>query len=488
MKKTLIIAVMLIMLLSTAACGKKDNEAGITTAASSSKEETTTTKEFSGKVSLTGTYNEGIYVYGSTFMVCDNNLVYFKRGDSIIDEKGNEVTILNAIEQDGYTLQQINSFTSVIKKNDEKIIEFGTDYDYTYENHVLYYTVSENFEYYVAAYDLVNKKELWRVLGNSPKLLENGYIKAEPDGGYKGYTIIRKNGEVIGASTEDTKYFAAGSDYYVKVTEDKLEMYDGTNKKSEISLADVENYSYEFVSLLTTNHVVISELNRETWDKTYKVYNKDMKLITELDDCGTYEGMFRGTVCTSDHVMISEAVKVPTNMGYDFPMDIIIFADDTVEMLYMTYFIDGEFGSLDAKTTTKKHFAIGYDDKYGVKIINLNNKMTKTVTDQSWLHARFAESENGKYVIVNYAEYDNDKNRIVLDENLEILYETENILQVINDKFVLEYATTDKTKMYLVNVFTKEKYELDTVGEYHTNNKVGLVTNNNGTYNLYSFE
>lgn len=449
-------------------------------------------KNFSGKTKLVNTY-ANISTYISTE---NTNQIHFSIGDvgddKVIDISGN--TIVNAefskrtyLGDEYYAVNKDDNI--VIIKNNHEIFSFVDNANLiwgnlAYKSGVLYYTIKIDNQKYVVAYSLTNKKELWKVKGESPFVLENNNIVVSS---YNSYSIVNQNGNIIAAADKDTEIYPTATDYYFKIVNNVIEIYNNSSKISELSLEHKNKVFYTFVSPLSNGMFVIEEFDSNTWKTIYKVYDKDLKLITELDDCKSFEGSVLGysslmttasTYNSSDKSIIHDAIKSETGS-----LDVIIYSNGTIEKLYDSSFEEG-FLSSDAMKT--KHYIIGIETSNGVngiKIINLDNNKNKKVTTAYGI----AESPNGKYVIINYnATYNDAINKIVLDENLKSLYETENQLEVVNDKFVIEYSLKSKSEIYLVNVFTKEKTKLDTTGDYYDNNSVGLITSNKGSYNLYS--
>lgn len=451
-----------------------------------------------GKVKLVKNYNQ-ISTYIDTG---DLNQIHFDAENKVIDIKGNvivnaEFTKRKYLGGDYYAV--INGNNIVITKNTDEIFKFVNNGNIAYDNNTLYYTTIVNNEKFIVAYDLSNKKELWKTRGENPFILENGNIAVKGysntyDNRYDSYGIIDKNGNVIAFADKNTAVYPTATTYYFKLVNKKLEIYNGTTKVNEFSLETKDKVFYEFVSPLSNGMFVIKEYDSNTFKNIYKVYDKDLKLVVELDDCNGFEGSVLGysdlitvasTYNDAEKSIISGAIKSETGN-----LDVIIYANGTIEKLYFARLEDGMLSTLSAKNFRPKHYIVGIEvsnGTNGIKVINLNNGKSKKTTDGSWTANGIADSPNGKYAIINYdTTYNDSKKKIVLDENLESLYETENQLKVVNDKFVIEYSLKSKSEIYLVNVFTKEKTKLDTTGDYYDNNSVGLITSNNGTYNLYS--
>jgi hypothetical protein len=451
-----------------------------------------------GKVKLVKNYNQ-ISTYIDTG---DLNQIHFDAENKVIDIKGNvivnaEFTKRKYLGDDYYAV--INGNNIVITKNTDEIFKFVNNGNIAYDNNTLYYTTIVNNEKFIVAYDLSNKKELWKTRGENPFILENGNIAVKGysntyDNRYDSYGIIDKNGNVIAFADKNTAVYPTATTYYFKLVNKKLEIYNGTTKVNEFSLETKDKVFYEFVSPLSNGMFVIKEYDSNTFKNIYKVYDRDLKLVVELDDCNGFEGSVLGysdlitvasTYNDAEKSIISGAIKSETGN-----LDVIIYANGTIEKLYFARLEDGMLSTLSAKNFRTKHYMVGIEvsnGTNGIKVINLDNGKSKKTTDGSWTANGIADSPNGKYAIINYdTTYNDSKKKIVLDENLESLYETENQLKVVNDKFVIEYSLKSKSEIYLVNVFTKEKTKLDTTGDYYDNNSVGLITSNNGTYNLYS--
>lgn len=455
-------------------------------------------QNLNGKVKLVKNYTEI-----STYIdVGDLNKIHFNTGNKVIDIKGNELVNAEYTERkylgdDYYAVIKENNI--VISKDNSEIFRFVTNGDITYNNNTLYYTTIVNNEKFIVAYDLKNKKELWKNRGENPFILENGNIVVK---GYDSYGIIDKNGNEIAFGDKNTKVYPTDTNYYFKEINSNLEIYDGKTKINEFSLETKDKVYYEFVSPLSNGMFVISEFSSNTWQTVYKVYDKDLKLITELDDCDSFEGSVLGFshVLHYNHPLnsatasiISQGIKNETS-GETF--DVVIFSNGKIEKIsYLSAYnfqLDYRLGYLGNDDYNKKHYVIGMDFSEGkeqakIKLINLSLQTVKINSSGDWNATGIAESPNGKYVVINYnTTYNDSKMKIVLDETFEILYETENQLKIVNDKFVIEYSLKSRDEIYLVNVFTKEKTKLDTTGDYYDNNSVGLITSNNGTYNLYS--
>lgn len=451
-----------------------------------------------GKVKLVKNYKQ-ISTYIDTG---DLNQIHFDTENKVIDIKGNviinaEFTKRKYLGDDYYAI--INGNNIAITKNTDEIFKFVNNGNIAYDNNTLYYTTIVNNEKFTVAYDLSNKKELWKTRGENPFILENGNIAVKGysniyDKRYVSYGIIDKHGNVVAFADKNTAVYPTATTYYFKLVNKKLEIYNGATKVNEFSLETKDKVFYEFVSPLSNGMFVIEEYDSNTFKNIYKVYDKDLKLIVELDDCNSFEGSVLGysdlitvasTYNDADKSIISGAIKSETGN-----LDVIIYANGTIEKLYFARLEDGILNTLSAKNLRPKHYMVGIEisnETNGIKVINLDNGKSKKVTDGSWTANGIADSPNGKYTIINYdTTYNDSKKKIVLDENLESLYETENQLKVVNDKFVIEYSLKSKSEIYLVNVFTKEKTRLDTTGDYYDNNSVGLITSNNGTYNLYS--
>ena len=451
-----------------------------------------------GKVKLVKNYKQ-ISTYIDTG---DLNQIHFDTENKVIDIKGNviinaEFTKRKYLGDDYYAI--INGNNIAITKNTDEIFKFVNNGNIAYDNNTLYYTTIVNNEKFIVAYDLSNKKELWKTRGENPFILENGNIAVKGysntyDNRYDSYGIIDKHGNVIAFADKNTAVYPTATTYYFKLVNKKLEIYNGATKVNEFSLETKDKVFYEFVSPLSNGMFVIKEYDSNTFKNIYKVYDKDLKLIVELDDCNGFEGSVLGysnlitvasTYNDADKSIISGAIKSETGN-----LDVIIYANGTIEKLYFARLEDGILNTLSTKNFRPKHYMVGIEisnETNGIKVINLDNGKSKKVTDGSWTANGIADSPNGKYTIINYdTTYNDSKKKIVLDENLESLYETENQLKVVNDKFVIEYSLKSKSEIYLVNVFTKEKTRLDTTGDYYDNNSVGLITSNNGTYNLYS--
>ena len=455
-------------------------------------------KNFNGKTKLVKTYSDiSTYINAG-----DLNQDDFDTENKVVDINGNVIVDVDVTQRtylgDGYfAIKKSNNIS--IRKNNNEVFNFAYNGDIAYKNNILYYTSSLNNQKYVIAYDLINKKELWKNKGENPFVLENNNIIVKSysnvyGNNYNSYGIIDKNGNVIATADKDTNVYPTATDYYYKVINNKVEIYNGTSKVSELSLETKDKIYYSFVSALSNGMFVIKEYDSNKLKNIYKVYDTQLKLIVELDDCINFEGGILGygdliTVAspynTSKNSIISGAIK--TESGN---LDVIISSDGTVEKLYLARLEDGLLDSKSAKTFKTKKYIVGIESSNGVnsiKVINLDNKKIKSVSDGTWTANGIAESSNGEYVILNYdTTYNDSKKKIVLNKDLENIYETENQLKVVNDKFVIEYSLKTKNEIYLVNVFTGEKTKLDTTGDYYDNNSLGLITNNNGIYNLYS--
>ena len=455
-------------------------------------------KNFSGNAKLVKTYNNiSTYINAG-----DLNQVDFNADNKVIDINGNVVVDADITQRtylgDGYfAIKKSNNIS--IRKNNQEIFTFTYNGDIAYKNNVLYYTSSIDNQKYVVAYDLKDKKELWKNKGENPFVLENDNIVVKSysnayGNNYNSYGIIDKNGNVIATADKDTNVYPTATDYYYKVSNNKVEIYNGTSKVNNYSLETKDKVYYSFVSSLSNGMFVIKEYDNNTLNNVYKVYDAQLKLIVELNDCINFEGSVLGysdliTVAspynTSKNSIITGAIK--SDLGN---LDVIISSDGTVEKLYMARLEDGIIDTKSAKTFKTKKYLVGIEisnSGNSVKVINLDNKKSKSVNDGTWTANGIAESPSGQYAILNYdTTYNDSKKKIVINDNLEKVYETENQLKVVNDKFVIEYSLKLKNEIYLVNVFTGEKIKLDTTGDYYDNNSLGLITSNNGTYNLYS--
>lgn len=407
---------------------------------------------------------------------------HFATDNQVIDITGK--TLISAdflnrqfLGDDYYIQEKDNNF--VVIKDDKEILSYDcNDGDLycgvAYNKGIIYYTTKENSKRIVIAYDLTNRKELWKVNGNTPFVLANGNIVVESvDSRF--YDIIDKDGNVIASSVYPT-----ATSIYFKVSigsfEEKVEIYDNNKKINELTVR-------EFISPLSNGMFVVRESGTE-W--RYGVYDKDLKLITTLDDCSKFEGSVLGYLnIVSVPSVYDDSKKSIISEAQDFD-DVIIYNDGTIEKLYSGYSETGKIDSLIINFRTK-NYLVGYEqNNFDVrKIINLSNGKSKTASEEIWSKS-FYESLNGKYIILNKG-WEDLKKRRVLDENLDLIYETDNELRPVNDSFVIEYSLNNKSEIYLVNVFTKEKTKLDTKGNYLSNNAVGLITTSDGKYNLYAF-
>lgn len=455
-------------------------------------------QNLSGNAKLVKTYNNiSTYVNAGEL-----NQVDFDAENKVVDINGNVVVDVDITQRtylgDGYFAAKKSNNISIIKNNQE-IFTFTYSGDIAYKNNILYYTSSIDNQKYVVSYDLKNKKELWKNKGENPFILENDNIIVKSysnvyGNNYNSYGIIDKNGNVIATADKDTNVYPTATDYYYKVSNNKVEIYNGASKVSGYSLETKNKVYYSFVSALSNGMFVIQEYDNNTLKTIYKVYDVQLKLIAELDDCINFEGSVLGysnliTVAspynTSKSSIITGAVKTESGK-----LDVIIFSDGTVEKLYMARLEDGLIDTKSAKTFKTKNYLVGIElsnSGNSIKVVNLDNGKNKSVNDMTWTANGIAESPNGEYAILNYdTTYNDSKMKIVINEDLESIYETDNQLKVVNDKFVIEYSLKSKSEIYLVNVFTKERIKLDNIGDYYDNNSVGLITSNNGTYNLYA--
>ena len=455
-------------------------------------------KNLSGNAKLVKTYNNiSTYINAG-----DLNQVDFDAENKVVDINGKVIVDVDITQRtylgDGYFATKKSNNIS-IRKNNQEIFTFTYNGDIAYKNDVLYYTSSIDNQKYVVAYDLKNKKELWKNKGENPFILENDNIVVKSysnvyGNNYNSYGIINKNRNVIATADKDTNVYPTATDYYYKVSNNKVEIYNGASKVSDYSLETKDNVYYSFVSALSNGMFVIQEYDNNTLKNIYKVYDVQLKLIVELDDCINFEGSVLGysdlinvasPYNTSKNSIITGAIKTESGK-----LDVIISSDGTVEKLYMARLEDGLIDTKSAKTFKIKNYVVGIElsnSGNSIKVINLDNGKSKSVNDMTWTANGIAESPSGEYAILNYdTTYNDSKKKIVINENLESIYETENQLKVVNDKFVIEYSLKAKNEIYLVNVTTGDKTKLNTTGDYYDNNSVGLITSNNGTYNLYS--
>ena len=117
-----------------------------------------------GKVKLVKNYKQ-ISTYIDTG---DLNQIHFDTENKVIDIKGNvivnaEFTKRKYLGDDYYAV--INGNNIVITKNTDEIFKFVNNGNIAYDNNTLYYTTIVNNEKFIVAYDLSNKKELWKTRG-----------------------------------------------------------------------------------------------------------------------------------------------------------------------------------------------------------------------------------------------------------------------------------------------------------------------------------
>lgn len=168
-----------------------------------------------GKVKLVKNYNQ-ISTYIDTG---DLNQIHFDAENKVIDIKGNvivnaEFTKRKYLGDDYYAV--INGNNIVITKNNDEMFKFVNNGNIAYDNNTLYYTTIVNNEKFIVAYDLVNKKELWKTRGENPFVLENGNIVVESyrntyDNRYDSFGIINKNGKVIAFADKNTAVYPTAS-------------------------------------------------------------------------------------------------------------------------------------------------------------------------------------------------------------------------------------------------------------------------------------
>lgn len=447
--------------------------------------------KITGNIELIGEYKKDeykiltrVYEDGNFFRYVDN---YNKTLD-ILDKNGKVLFTMDNLANisyigDGYfensgfaedTFQIID-----IKGN---IQTFNTEYDNTfyYENDVLYYSYLNTTQ----AYDLKNKKVLWKVEGGiNPFVLENGKIILKNSENVTNKLIVdEKTGKLV--KTPDSKEIYATENAYYLVNENSIDVFDYNNKKlSSFILEENDDYSLLLETLLNTGGFVIKKYNKKEYfsNSLYTIYNKRGKEILTIETNGIsvdslftykYGGGIAKKQSNSKYSILKAEKENYKAKTY------IIYEDDSYLELY------------DVSICGK--YAISYVSKNDerIKIVNLETKEEKILSEN--LEKNFTSSKNNTYFIIKADYSDKYNNYIVYDNKYNKIYSTNNTLKVINDDYFMEidYSKQQQSKIYLINKNTLEKKLLETKGVYDFNTSNNLVTYEfNGTKQwLYKFK
>lgn len=453
------------------------------------------------KASFRKAFSSGLLkVNGSetTFVTTD------KENKEVVDEKGNRLALAGSshveLLGDGYygITDGINTFVTIVK-DDQEILTFprvqrDSDCVLTYHDGVVIYDAEEDNVKYLVAYDLENKKELWKVKGNTPIYEPNsGYIICCMDGFMSWQCVLDLEGNVLFADSEGEVYVRSTNTryFYVEYHGDRIEVYDGSKKINELSLKPEEDHYYEYAGLTTTGLIVVRD------GKTHKYYAMDheLNIVWEMDGYKTVPAS------KSDELMTMYKTFGPDDVFYArncfkaegssyVGEDAIFFADGTVMKLLGGRTVAGSIETYGVTQDTR--FVCGgitKTDEAGEHdvnvIVNLMNGKTYEGAEDEYIALK-AESPNGKYLIVTQ-----NKMNQVFDENLNVIYESDQMvyeMKPLNDKCVIEYANKAKDEIYVVDLETKERTRLDVEGTYYNNNARAIITHAGEAYNLYEFE
>ncbi len=433
----------------------------------------------------------------STFVTTD------KENKEVVDEKGKRLAFAGSshveLLGDGYygITDGDNTFVTIVK-DDREILTFprvqrDSDCVLTYHDGVVVYDAEEDNVKYLVAYDLENKKELWKVKGNSP-IYEpgSGYIICGIDQFMNWQCVLDFDGNVLFADPAGNVYVRPTNTqyFYVEYHGDRIEVYDGSKKINELSLKPEADHYYEYAGITTTGLIVVRD-----GAKKYYAMDHDLNVVWEMD------GFKYAAASKSDELMTAYKTFGPDDVFYArncFKMgdssyvgaDAIFFGDGTVMKLLSGRTAAGSIETYGLPQDTR--FVCGGITKTDASgehnvnvIVSLMNGKTYEGADDEYIALKY-ESPNGRYLIATQ----NRKNQ-VFDENLNVIYESDQAvydMKPLNDKCVIEYANKAKDEIYVVDLETKERTRLDVEGTYYNNNARAIITHAGEAYNLYEFE
>lgn len=421
-----------------------------------------------GDVELTFTSKDTIFIQKNSDMKGTQQTKvndYFKTkidGETkSIDSNGKELTCQTAYLGDGYYIERYEDpVKRVIYKDSQEIFVIDENGgNIAYKNNILYYT--ENLKN-VVAYDLKNKKELWRTEGNN-LYLDETFIKMNPlkyyttkDRTIQNSKIVSLNGEIIVEATSNYyDIYPTSTEYYLKVKSKGITATSDVKQEMDIEVYDFEH-----------NKISAISLKEEGINYTLKeVLPNGMYIIYEYD-------MKNNTFMSKLYNIYSEVIEESNS----------VISDKIQDKEYAIVEIEGTSALLKADGTgiLKKGYMRHNSDYISLDntLIKLNTEKILEISDGI---GRINQSSNGNYIIVQSAgKY------YIYDSELKLIYETSNYLDDINDEYVLEKEQSTG-KLYILNIFTGDKKAIETKGKYYSCNSAGIITYDEENYYLYAF-
>lgn len=475
-------------------------------------------------------YDEGIIYY--------ENYDYFETKNSenqfvVVDSNGKQVLPITEKKLngeykylgDGYfiynTKNEEGQTVAVLVKNGKLIVSFDSYSSVSisrcaYKNGIIYIGISS--ENSTIAYDIKNKKELWKVNGTfvDGYVLDDEFIRVQtennPSGDNSSFlidpipnTIVDYNGnkiisggdikpvETLGREKYDTQIYTSKSNAYLEIKNNEyIKVYDLNNKlKSTINIKETDTKEYYFRKMLYSGVFIVEECQKSPYDCKEILYNEDGKELIKVDSI-TVESYV-------SHVLDE----------YLFPKDMDLISTtnrENEELISSCILIKN--GELLAKYKNCKHAKHNYglehnylfyyvsDNEnsltYGgdtYKIVNLDTmKEINAPIEYTSKTDISNQSPMGAYVILTtgneYYVYDNEMNK---------KYESQYWVRPVNEKYVIstnkyEREENDAIETNLINIETGKVTKLVVKGEYYDNNAKGLVTYDGTNYYLYSFK
>lgn len=439
---------------------------------------------------------------------------YLGDGYFIYDTSISGVGHTAVVVKDGKLVLELNSFINV----DNFLSSANFSRVTYYKNGIIYTRLDyEN----VIAYDIKNKKELWRAEGVLPdrgsgyKLDEN-FIRLDHTknrvGDLEGFvkdpipnTIIDYSGKKIvsGADIEiieedgekkfKSQIWTSRADTYLEVKEnDYIKIYDlNNNLKSTISLKESITTKYEFKNVLYSGIFIVQVTDKIDKTKSHKViYNGNGEVVL-----------------TAGYIEVKSWPKImwqPYELNKN--QDIVSVSNynnsnESVCALIQDGKVIAEYKSCqDAYSSYgKRHTYLVYEEKnessdntegHACRILNLNTMKTTedSIPCTTYETKIVGQSVNGEYLIREI----NDK-YFVYDSEFNLKYESDYALLPVNNKYVI--STKKYTQYYqeddviqLINIETGTATTLDVKGKYNDHSSQGLVTHDGTNYYAYSFK
>ena len=497
-----------------------------------------------GKVELSMTSKKEIKRYDDNIIFYEN-YEYFQTKDSdnqfiVIDSKGKQVLPIEGKKLyassydnykylgDGYfiynTTTDDGKITAILVKDGKLIISLDLYSDGVYyilasksfyKNGVLYASTLKN----TIAYDIKNKKELWKVDGVFiyGYMLDDDFIRLQtfnnPSGDNSGFlidpipdTIVDYNGKKIisgsdvepivdhGRKKYDTQIYTSKSKSYLEVKQKEfVKVYDlNNNLKTTISLAETDDLMYNFQKILYSGVFIISETNKTTYRSIEKLYNDKGEVLLTSDSIKLES--YANAI--GEEYILSKNLDLVSSITYENGNLIkyyYLIKDGKVLSKYERVFdpknnygLKHDYFGYSVKDKENSTLIGGYT--YKTKIVNLNNmKEIDTLTKYTTNTKISNQSPYGEYVVLttgnDYYVYNNE---------LDLKYTSEDWVIPVNEKYFLtsnKYGRkeNDEKITNLVNIETGKVNKLNVQGEYYSSNAKGLVTYDGTNYYLYTF-